>query len=83
MSSMTLGNTESDRPLKAGASFSRQLHQSRRVIMIDGGGARANEGWKTFSRGLGSRCEINGGAGKPGRVKERRIAFNATKLLAH
>lgn len=80
---MTPGNTDSDRPLKAAASLPRRLHQSRRVIMIDGGGARANEGRKTFSRGSGSRCEINGDTGEPGRVKERRVAFNATKLLAH
>lgn len=69
--------------LKAGTSLSRRLHQSRRVIMIDGGRARANEGRKTFSQGSGSRCKINGCAGEPERVKERRIAFNATKLLAH
>lgn len=80
---MTPGNIESDRPLKTGASLPRRLHQSRQVIMIDRGGARANEGRKTFSRGLGSRCKINGGTGKPGRVKERRVAFNGTKLLAH
>lgn len=79
---MTPGNIESDRPLKAGASLPRRLHQSRQVIMIDVGGARANESRKTFSRGSGSRCEINGGAGE-GRVKERHVAFNATKLLAH
>lgn len=80
---MTPTNIESDRPLKAGASLPRRLHQSWWVIMINGGGARANESWKTFSRGSGSRCEINGGTGEPGRVKECRVAFNATKLLAH
>lgn len=47
---MTSSYIESDRPPEAGVSFPRRLHQSWRIIMIDGGGARANEGRKTFSR---------------------------------
>lgn len=47
---MTSSNIESDRPPKVGVSFPRRLHQSWRIIMIDGGGARANEGRKTFSQ---------------------------------
>lgn len=44
------GSAESDRPRKVDVLSPRQLHQSRLIIMMDGGGARANEGRKTFSR---------------------------------
>lgn len=41
---------ESDRPHKVGVLFPLRSHQSWLIIMIDGGGARANEGRKTFRR---------------------------------
>lgn len=45
---MTSGSyAESDRPRKVGVLFPLQFHQSRLIIVINGGGARANEGRKT------------------------------------
>lgn len=48
---MTSGSySESDRPRKVDALFLRELHQSRLIIVIDGGEGRANEDRTTFSQ---------------------------------
>lgn len=46
------GNNVKRLPSGSWHSVSPPGYQSRPVIMIDGGGARANEGQKTFSRGF-------------------------------
>lgn len=50
--SSLIGDNIERLPCGSGRSLSPAGYQSRPVIMIDGGGARANEGQKTFSRGF-------------------------------